>query len=76
LTVEGTQVTVSTGCFAKGIVLSCDDSGVQFSDNYFDLLPGEQRTVELLPLHPDEPIPEISPLQVAARSFYDMLQKA
>jgi beta-mannosidase len=75
VTVEGTHVTVGARCFAKGVVLLCEYPGVQFSDNYFDLLPGEQRTVELLPLHPEEYIPEILPACITAKCIQDMILK-
>ena len=47
-TVEGNKVRVSADCYARGIFLSLEgDNEHHFSDNYFDLLPGEERTVSL-----------------------------
>ena len=46
VSVEGDKVTVSTDLFARGVRLIAD--GVIFSDNFFDLLPGEYRTVSVL----------------------------
>ena len=46
--VENNNFTVSTDHYARGIFLSLDgDSDHHFSDNYFDLLPGEKRTVSV-----------------------------
>ena len=42
------KVTVRSDRYARGIFLSIDnDPSHHFSDNYFDLLPGEQRTISL-----------------------------
>ncbi|WP_143304860.1 beta-mannosidase [Chitinophaga vietnamensis] len=43
------EVTISTDKFARNVCLSLDKtlSGEHFEDNYFDLLPGEKRTVRL-----------------------------
>ena len=45
-TVEGHIVKVTSDRYARGIFLSLDgDADHHFSDNYFDLLPGQQATV-------------------------------
>lgn len=47
--VEGECLKVTTDHYARGIFLSLEgDSDHHFSDNYFDLLPGEERTVSLV----------------------------
>jgi beta-mannosidase len=43
----GYLVTVSSPVLARSVYLSFGDLDVQFSDNYFDLLPGESVTVNL-----------------------------
>ncbi|MNI25434.1 hypothetical protein D3C73_790830 [compost metagenome] len=40
-----TAFTVSTDVLARGVYLTADEEGI-FSDNFFDLLPGESKTVE------------------------------
>ena len=46
--VDGNSITVSADRYARGIYLSLDgDDAHHFSDNFFDLLPGQQRTVTL-----------------------------
>ena len=46
--VEGLNVKVKSPTYARGIYLSLDgDDTHHFSDNYFDLLPGEERTVSV-----------------------------
>lgn len=48
IAVNGNSVTVSTDRYARGIYLSLDgDDSHHFSDNFFDLLPGQQRTITL-----------------------------
>lgn len=42
------QLTISSDHYARGIFLYLDgDGNHHFSDNYFDLLPGEERTIEV-----------------------------
>jgi beta-mannosidase len=50
------NIQLSTTHYARGIFLSLDgDDDYHFSDNYFDLLPGEERTVSVTtPLPADE----------------------
>jgi beta-mannosidase len=45
----GLTVTVSSPELVKTLCLETDTLGGQFSDNYFDLLPGEPRTVQFTP---------------------------
>lgn len=46
--VEGKCVTVSSDRYARGVYLFLDgDDDHHFSDNFFDLLPGEQRTISV-----------------------------
>jgi beta-mannosidase len=73
VTIDGTYATISVRRFAKSVLLLCEDPQVQFSDNYFDLLPGEQKTVELLALNPEDPVPEIVAEQVTVKSFREMI---
>ncbi|NPA35877.1 MAG: glycoside hydrolase family 2 protein [Chlorobi bacterium] len=47
-TFDGYQVTVSTDVLAKNVYLSFDDYNGWFTDNFFDLLPGESKTVEFV----------------------------
>ncbi len=44
---DGYDVTLSTDRFARGVFLSLDGIENFFSDNYFDLLPGEKRTIHV-----------------------------
>jgi len=44
-TENGYKVTVSTNVLAKNVYLSFEDHDGWFTDNYFDLLPGESKTV-------------------------------
>lgn len=40
----GVSFTVTSDVLARGVYLTSDEEGI-FSDNYFDLLPGQQRTI-------------------------------
>jgi beta-mannosidase len=44
---EGYDVTVKSDVFARGVFLSIEGIDNFFSDNYFDLLPGEPRTIHV-----------------------------
>ena len=44
---DGYDVTVSSDVFARGVFLSIDGIDNFFSDNYFDLLPGEPVTIHV-----------------------------
>ncbi len=43
----GYEVTLSSESFARAVWLTIDGTDHRFSDNYFDLLPGERRTVSV-----------------------------
>ncbi|MDI4648252.1 beta-mannosidase [Cohnella hashimotonis] len=42
---DGVRVTIETDTFARFVKLECPIDHTMFSDNYFNLLPGERRTV-------------------------------
>lgn len=44
---DGFDVTLSSDVYARGVFLSIDGIDNFFSDNYFDLLPGEKKTVHV-----------------------------
>ncbi|MDR1880810.1 MAG: glycoside hydrolase family 2 protein [Tannerellaceae bacterium] len=44
---DGFDVTVKSDTFARGVFLSIEGIDHFFSDNYFDLLPGEPRTIHV-----------------------------
>lgn len=46
-TADGFDVTVQSNVFARGVFLSIDGIDNFFSDNYFDLLPGEPVTIHV-----------------------------
>ncbi|WP_440897734.1 beta-mannosidase [Amphibacillus sp. Q70] len=62
------QFEISTDQFAKSIWLDTEETGY-FSDNYFDLLPGERKFVQFIPrddkLKPD--------MNIQAKSMSDMI---
>ena len=66
------KIEITGGKFAKCVFLDCDESKAQFSDNYFDLLPGETRTIELQPVKQENPIDDNAYKSVKAISFYDL----
>ncbi|MNW68754.1 hypothetical protein D3C74_476020 [compost metagenome] len=41
----GLSFTVSSDVLARGVYLTAEEEGI-FSDNFFDLLPGEPKTVQ------------------------------
>ncbi|HEX3000294.1 MAG TPA: glycoside hydrolase family 2 protein, partial [Armatimonadota bacterium] len=41
------RLTISSDRFAKGVYLFHPDMKAIFSDNYFDLMPGEERTIRV-----------------------------
>ena len=43
----GVDVTLTTDHFARAVYLAIDDIDNFFEDNYFDLLPGEERTIRV-----------------------------
>jgi beta-mannosidase len=57
------SIIVSTDVFAKNIYLHCDKGDVTFSDNYFDLLPGQSKSVSChssVSINPDSDIKVIT----------------
>ncbi len=46
---DGFKITVSSDKLAKNIYFTIDEVDGFFSDNYFDLLPGEKRTITFVP---------------------------
>lgn len=53
-TAEGFEVTLSSPCFAASVYLEMDELGANFSDNFFDLLPGKSKTVSIVTDMPEE----------------------
>lgn len=44
---EGYEVTLRSDCFARAVFLATGDVESTFTDNYFDILPGEETTVKV-----------------------------
>ncbi|HEY1741980.1 MAG TPA: glycoside hydrolase family 2 protein [Granulicella sp.] len=44
---DGYNLTLSSAALARSVYVSFGELDVQFSDNYFDLLPGEKQTIHL-----------------------------
>jgi len=42
------QLNVTTDCYAYFVKITVPIAGVWLSDNYFDLLPGEERVIEVV----------------------------
>jgi beta-mannosidase len=72
--VADTTVTVSARHFAANVYLDCDDPAWQFSDNFFDLLPREQRVVQLVPVAAENT--GAPPADVSAHSLWQMTRGA
>ena len=53
-TADGFEVTLSSPCFASSVYLETDELGTNFSDNFFDLLPGKPKTVSIKTDMPEE----------------------
>jgi len=70
--ISNSEIKIFAKKIAKCVFLDCDDSKAQFSDNYFDLLPGETKTVELLPVKQENSIDENAYKNVKAISFFDL----
>jgi len=70
--ISNNEIKISAGKFAKCVYLCCDDSTSQFSDNYFDLLSGETKTVELIPVKSENPIDKDAYQNVKAVNFFDL----
>ena len=55
-TPQGITLTLSTDCLAKDVFIEIPTQGADFSDNFFDLLPGERKvvTIEGANITPDD----------------------
>jgi len=53
---DGYEITLSTEKLAKSVYLSMEDGMSFFSDNYFDLLPGEAKKIHLKSTLPEEQV--------------------
>ncbi len=62
------RVTLGAARFAFGVRLTVAGEGARFTDDYFDLLPGETRTVVITP---DRPTPEL-PRLLRIRTLADV----
>jgi len=51
---EGYQITVLAPVLARNVYLTCEEKDGLFSDNYFDLLPGEAQTILFKTPNPGE----------------------
>jgi beta-mannosidase len=71
---EGTRFTAKTDRLAKQVWLTAEQDGI-FSDNFFDLVPGEVKTVEFRKRTEGQASGKPSPAgKVEARSMVDFLQ--
>ena len=68
----GARIAVSSSSFAKDVSLSIPGVDGRFSDNYFDLLPGEAKTVDFRPARAED-IGLIDG-RLQARSLVDVLK--
>ena len=46
-TQQGVTLTLTTDCLAKDVFIEIPTQGADFSDNFFDLLPGEHKVVTI-----------------------------
>ena len=55
-TPQGVTLTLTTDCLAKDVFIEIPTQGADFSDNFFDLLPGERKvvTIEGANITPDD----------------------
>ena len=74
LNINGNKVEIKSSGLAKCVYLNCEDNKAQFSDNYFDLLPGETKIVELNPVKPEIPIDDNAVKTVTALSLWDLIK--
>ena len=70
------EIKISAKKFAKCIYLECADSNAQFSDNYFDLLPGEEKIVKLIPVKSEKTTDEKAYQSITVVSFFDLSQNS
>lgn len=73
---EGAVVRVRAKRFAAHVYLTCNDGRLQISDNFFDLLPREERVVELVPVSKAVPDEVYAAVEVQARSVYELCKRS
>jgi beta-mannosidase len=66
---EGFDITVKTDILAKNVYLQIGDEEGFFSDNYFDLLPGETVTINLKTTISEEKLKEVLTLRTLDGAF-------
>jgi len=70
--ISNDEIKISVNKIAKYVYLECEDSAAQFSDNYFDILPGEKKIVKLIPVKKENQIDVNAYQSVTAISLYDL----
>jgi len=70
--ISNDEIKISVKKIAKCVYLDCDDSAAQFSDNYFDILPGEKKIVKLIPVKTENPVDVNAYQSVTAITLYDL----
>jgi beta-mannosidase len=70
--INNDEIKISVNKIAKCVYLECDDSSAQFSDNYFDILPGKEKTVRLIPVKTENPVDVNAYQNITAISLYDL----
>ena len=70
--INNNEIKISVKNIAKCVYLDCDDSTAQFSDNYFDILPGEKKIVKLIPVKTEKPVDVNAYKSVTGISLYDL----
>jgi beta-mannosidase len=66
---EGFEITLNTDKLAKNLYMTIGDEEGFFSDNYFDLLPGQEVKVKLESKIPKEKLQEVFAVQTLDRAF-------
>ncbi len=61
-------IQIMTDYLAKNVFLDFPEDKGNFSDNYFDLLPGEQKITEFVPEYPEQKLED----KISVRSLYDV----
>ena len=70
--ISNNEIKIFAKKIAKCVYLNCDDASAQFSDNYFDLLPGETKIIKLIPVKQENSIDENAYKSVKVISFFDL----
>jgi len=70
--ISNDEIKISAQKLAKCVFLECGDGKAQFSDNYFDLLPGETKVVKLSAVKPDILIDENAYKSIKIQSLRDL----